>query len=44
MKLLEEGRKVQNELDPLMRETFRNRPEKLAEWDEIMHMCDDIEQ
>jgi hypothetical protein len=41
VELLEEGKRIQNELDPLMRETFRNRPEKLAEWDEIMHMCDD---
>jgi hypothetical protein len=44
VELLEEGKRIQSEMDPLMRETFRNRPEKLAEWDEIMHMCDDLEE
>jgi hypothetical protein len=41
--LLNEGTEIQKELDPLMRETFRNRQETLAEWDSIMHMCDEPE-
>jgi hypothetical protein len=40
--LLREGEEIQKELDPLMRGTFRDNPAKLAEWDEIMHMCDDL--
>jgi hypothetical protein len=43
VKLIEEGMQIQRELDPLMRETFRNNQEALAEWDSIMHMCDDID-
>jgi hypothetical protein len=43
-KLLVEGEKIQKELDPLMRETFRGRRAALAEWDSIMHMCDDLEE
>jgi hypothetical protein len=31
-------------LDPIVRKTLRHQPEKLAEWDEIMHMCDDIQE
>jgi hypothetical protein len=42
--LLAEGEAIQKELDPLMRETFRGRPATLAEWDSIMHMCDDLEE
>jgi hypothetical protein len=41
VQLLEEGRRIQKQLDPLVRETFRDRPEHLVEWDSIMHMCDD---
>jgi hypothetical protein len=43
VKLLKEGMEIQKELDPLMRETFRNRQATLAEWDSIMHMCDEPE-
>ncbi len=43
-KLLDDAEEIQKELDPLMRETFRNRPAELAEWDGIMHMCDDIKE
>jgi hypothetical protein len=43
VELLNEGMKIQKELDPLMRETFRNRQATIAEWDSIMHMCDDLE-
>jgi regulator of replication initiation timing len=41
-KLLDEGRLICARLDPIMRERFRDDPAALAEWDEIMHMCDDI--
>ena len=44
VELLKEGMKIQKELDPLMRGTFPNNPEKLAEWDSIMHMCDDLDE
>lgn len=44
VELLKEGTKIQKELDPLMRGTFWNNPEKLAEWDRIMHMCDDLDE
>ena len=40
VQLLEEGAEVQNELDPIVRDTFRNQPEILKTWDKIMHMCD----
>jgi hypothetical protein len=43
VQLLEEGQEVQNELDPIVRDTFRNQPEILTTWDKIMHMCDDDE-
>ena len=36
VELLDEGMKIQKELDPLMRGTFCNNPAKLAEWDSIM--------
>ena len=42
--LLDEAWEVQQQLDPIVRETMRDQPEKLAEWDEIMHMCDDAEK
>ena len=29
-------------LDPLMREHLRGKPDALAEWDEIIHSCDDL--
>jgi hypothetical protein len=40
VQLIEEGTEIQNELDPIVRETFRNQPEVLKDWDKIMHMCD----
>ncbi|OLE67404.1 MAG: hypothetical protein AUG74_10795 [Bacteroidetes bacterium 13_1_20CM_4_60_6] len=40
--LLAVSRKVQDRLDPLVREKYRDDPATLAEWDEIMHMCDDL--
>lgn len=42
--LIAEGIKVQQQLDPMMREIYRDNPAKLAEWDEIMHMCDDLDE
>lgn len=44
VELLKEGMEIQKELDPLMRGTFRHDPVKLAEWDSIMHMCDDLDE
>jgi hypothetical protein len=44
VELINEGLRIQKELDPLMRGTFHNNPEKLAEWDSIMHMCDDLDE
>jgi hypothetical protein len=41
VELIAEGEQVQKQLDPLVRERMRDYPEKLAEWDKIMHMCDD---
>ena len=40
--LIDEGERICLELDPFMRETYRHNPVKLAEWDEIMHMNDDL--
>ena len=42
VRLLDEAEEIRKELDPLMRETFRNRPAMLAEWDGIMRMRDDM--
>ncbi len=41
--LIREGEEIQKELDPLMRGTFRDSPKQLAEWEEIMHLCDDLD-
>ena len=43
-RLLEKGMRITRELDPIVRETCRDNKEALAEWDEIMHMCDDLEE
>ena len=37
--LLRMAHRVQRELDPLVRENFKDKPEKLAEWDDIMKDC-----
>jgi hypothetical protein len=37
------GEVVMKRLDPLVRETYADKPDSLAEWDEITHMCDDLE-
>ena len=39
--LIEQAWELQKQLDPLVREAMRDKPEALAEWDRIMHMCDD---
>ncbi len=44
VELLKEGMEIQKELDPLMRGTFRHDPAKLAEWDSIMRMSDDLDE
>lgn len=33
---------VIDRMDPLMRERYRDRPEALAEWDEMIRSCDDL--
>lgn len=40
--LLEDMDGVVAELDPLVRERIADDPAALAEWDDIMHSCDDI--
>jgi hypothetical protein len=35
-KLLAEAGEALDKLDPIVRETFRDEPDKLAEWDDIM--------
>ena len=42
VELLNEGMKIQKELDPLMRGTFRNNPAKFAEWESIMQMYHEL--
>ena len=44
VKLLDEASRIQNRLDPLVRRKIRHDPAALAEWDEIMHMCDDLDE
>ena len=39
--LIAKGLKAIEELDPIVRETYRDNPAILAEWDDIMHMRDD---
>lgn len=43
-KLLEEGRLICDRLDPIVRERYRDYPTALAEWDEVIHMCDDLDE
>lgn len=43
-KLLDEGSRITQQLDPLIRERFRDDPAKLTEWDEIVHMCDRLDE
>lgn len=42
VKMLDEAERVMRLLDPIVRETYRDKPEALAEWDSIVHSCDDI--
>jgi hypothetical protein len=42
LELIERAWELQKQLDPLVREAMRDHPEKLAAWDEIRRMCDDI--
>ena len=42
--LFDEGIEIMKQLDPIIREKFRDDPATLAEWDEIMHMCDDLDE
>jgi hypothetical protein len=43
-KLLAEGRLICKRLDPIVRERYRDDPAALADWDEIFHSCDDLEE
>jgi hypothetical protein len=43
-KLQDEGRLICARLDPIMRERVRHDPAALAEWDEIIHSCDDLKE
>lgn len=43
-RLLDEADFITQRLDPIMRERYRHNPAALAEWDEIMHMCDDVDE
>ncbi|MBD0373762.1 MAG: hypothetical protein ICV60_23220 [Pyrinomonadaceae bacterium] len=42
--LLEEGRKIGAELDPVMRDFYRNDPVRLAAWEDIMQVCSDEDE
>ena len=42
--LLEEGNLICERLDPIVRERVGHNPAALAEWDEIIHMCDDLDE
>jgi hypothetical protein len=42
--VLDKADKAVRELDPIVRETFRDRPEELAEWDEIMREYNDAKE
>ena len=42
VKLLDEAERVIRLLDPIVRETYCDNPAALAEWDDIVHSCDDI--
>jgi hypothetical protein len=42
--LIEQGMQTVQELDPIVRERYRDDPASLAEWDEIMHMCDGLDE
>jgi hypothetical protein len=41
VKLLDEAERIMRLLDPIVRETFRDRPAELAEWDDIVRSCED---
>jgi riboflavin biosynthesis pyrimidine reductase len=41
--LIAKGVETVKELDPIVRETYKDDPEKLAEWEDIMRMMDDPE-
>lgn len=43
-RLLDEGRLICDRLDPIVRERVRHDPAALAEWDDIIHSCDDLDE
>jgi hypothetical protein len=42
-KLLAESDIIMDLLNPMVRERYRDDPVTLAEWDDIYHSCDDLE-
>lgn len=42
--LLDEGNIIMKLLNPIVRRRCRNDPAALAEWDDIYHSCDDLEE
>ena len=43
-RLLEEGQLICKRLDPLVRERVRDDPAALAEWEDIIHSCDFLDE
>jgi hypothetical protein len=43
-RLLDEAGLITKRLDPLVRERVRHNPAALAEWDDIIHSCDDLDE
>jgi len=41
---IEKGMNAVRQLDPIVREAVRDDPAALAEWDDIMHSCDDLDE
>jgi hypothetical protein len=42
--LIDKGLAIIDELDPIVRETYRDQPEALAEWEEIMQELKEINE
>jgi hypothetical protein len=44
VRLLEEADVITKCLDPIIRERVRHDPAALAEWEDIIHSCDDLDE
>lgn len=44
VQLLAEGRRIKDELDPLVRATFRSRPNDLAEWNKLVQAFENVDK